>query len=103
MDFNEKVYELTRKIPKGKVSTYKSIADALGVKAYRAVGNALRRNPNPANTPCFKVVKSSGEIGGYCGPNPRKIKEKIRKLESEGITVEKGKIDLSKYLHKFDS
>ena len=45
-DFQEKVYGVVRKIPKGKVLTYKEIAAAIGnPKAYRAVGNALNKNP----------------------------------------------------------
>ena len=45
MNFSEKVYKLCKKIPKGKISTYKIIANKLNTKAYRAVGNALNKNP----------------------------------------------------------
>jgi methylated-DNA-[protein]-cysteine S-methyltransferase len=45
MRFEEKVWHKCKRIPKGKVSTYKEIAKALKTKAYRAVGNALRKNP----------------------------------------------------------
>jgi len=38
--FNEKCYELLRKVPKGKITTYRDLAHALGTRAYRAVGNA---------------------------------------------------------------
>jgi len=43
--FNEKCYSLIKKIPKGKITTYKCIAKALGTKAYKAVGNAMHNNP----------------------------------------------------------
>ncbi|MEK6893081.1 MAG: MGMT family protein [Nanoarchaeota archaeon] len=44
--FSENCYSLLRKVPKGRVTTYKSIAEALGSKAYRAVGNAMHKNPH---------------------------------------------------------
>ena len=56
MDFNEKCYELLKKIPKGKVTTYKEIAKALKTKAYRAVGNAMNKNPNPVEVPCPAII-----------------------------------------------
>ncbi len=95
MDFSEKVLELVSKIPEGKVSTYKQIAQAMGKSgSYRAVGNALRRNPMPIVIPCHRVVKSNGEIGGYS--KGKKLKKKL--LEDEGIPVEDGKVELEKYL-----
>ncbi|MEK6932666.1 MAG: MGMT family protein [Nanoarchaeota archaeon] len=101
MNFNEKVYKLCSKIPRGKVSTYKELAKALNSKAYRAVGNALRNNKYPNIIPCFRVIKNDGSIGGYCGKNPKNIKKKIFKLKLEGIIFNKGKIDMDKYLYKF--
>ena len=56
MNFNEKVWQLTKKIPKGKVTTYKLIAQKLKTKAYRAVGQALKRNPHAPKVPCHRVV-----------------------------------------------
>ncbi|MEM2989175.1 MAG: MGMT family protein, partial [Candidatus Bathyarchaeia archaeon] len=46
MGFDESVWALIERIPRGRVTTYKIIAERLGSKAYRAVGNACRRNPN---------------------------------------------------------
>lgn len=98
--FSEKVLELTRKIPRGKVTTYSEIARATGKPgASRAVGNALRRNACPDRIPCYRVVRSDGSAGGYSGVlNSR---EKIRRLERDGIMVRKGRMELGKYLHKF--
>ena len=62
MNFNQKCYELLSKIPKGKISTYKQIANILNTKAYRAVGNAMANNPNPIIVPCHRVIKSDGQI-----------------------------------------
>ena len=90
MDFQRKVLELTKKIPKGKVTTYKEIAKKMKTKAYRAVGNALKKNPYSPEVPCHRVVNSDGSLGGYQGKlNSRK---KIQLLKKEGIIVEKGRI-----------
>jgi|SRR3989344_1499090 len=97
MSFNDNVYELCKKIPKGKVSTYYEIARKLNTKAYRAVGNALNKNKDLINIPCFKIVNKNGELGGYA----LGLKEKIKRLEKERIEIENNKIDLKKYLHKF--
>lgn len=98
MNFNKKVWNLCKKIPKGRVSTYKEIAKALRTKAYRAVGNALNKNPNPVIVPCHRVVNSNGRIGGFS----QGIKKKILLLKKEGIQVKKNKIvDFEKKLFKF--
>lgn len=88
MTFADKVYELTKSIPKGKVSTYRELAHALNCKAYRAVGNALNKNPHWPEVPCHRIVKSDGTIGGFS----RGIKEKIKILRKEGIKIKKNKI-----------
>ena len=62
VDFNEKVYSLLRKVPKGKVTTYKELAEKLNTKAYRAVGQAMKCNPYAPEVPCHRVVSSSGKI-----------------------------------------
>ena len=99
MNFNGKCYQILKKVPKGKVTTYKEIAKALGTKAYRAVGNAMQKNPYAPTVPCHRVVKNNGSIGGYA----QGVKEKITLLKKEGIEVKNNKIDLEKYLHKFNS
>ncbi len=63
--FTEKVYEVVKKIPKGKTLTYKEVAKKAGSeKAFRAVGNILNKNFDP-QIPCHRVIKSNGELGGY--------------------------------------
>jgi len=49
--FSDKVYDLLRKVPKGRVTTYKEIAHALGSRAYRGVGQAMKRNPYAPDVP----------------------------------------------------
>jgi methylated-DNA-[protein]-cysteine S-methyltransferase len=102
MKFNEKIYELCKKIPKGKVSTYKLIGDKLNSKAYRAIGQALKHNKHPNEIPCFKIIKNNGQIGGYSGNNPKNISKKIKLLNKEGIKVKNNKIiNFKKVLYKF--
>ena len=93
----EKVYNLCRKIPKGKVSTYRGIAKALNSKAYRAVGNALNKNPYSPKVPCHRVIKTDGSLGGFAFG----VKNKEKLLIQEKVTIIDGKINLSKFEHNF--
>ena len=77
--FSTRVYNVVRKIPRGKVFTYQQVALLAGNgKAYRAVGNILNKNYNPS-IPCHRVIRSDGEIGGY----NRGEAEKARLLKEE--------------------
>jgi methylated-DNA-[protein]-cysteine S-methyltransferase len=95
--FNERCYDLLRKVPKGKVTTYKALAKALKSKAYRAVGNAMNKNPYAPKVPCHRVINSNGEVGGFANGT----KKKIEMLKKEGIEIKNNKIDLKKYMYKF--
>ena len=90
MRFKEKVYNLCKKVPRGKVATYKSIAEALGTKAYQAVGNALSANPYAPKVPCHRVVNSDLSIGGYEGK--KGSKEKAMLLKKEGVKIKNNKV-----------
>ena len=82
-DFQIKVWNEIKKIPKGSVRTYKEIAIAINhPKSYRAVANACKKNPHPIIIPCHRVIRSDGCIGGYFGKE--KIIEKINLLKDEG-------------------
>jgi methylated-DNA-[protein]-cysteine S-methyltransferase len=60
------VYDIVAQVPEGKVTTYGDIARVLGHPgASRAIGRILNRNPNPLTTPCHRVIKSDGKLGGY--------------------------------------
>ena len=83
MSFNDKCYELIRQVPKGKVTSYKEIFKALGTKAYRAVGTAMKKNKDLVNTPCHRVVKADGNLGEYVQGQARKQEL----LEAEGVQV----------------
>ncbi|MFH1505813.1 MAG: MGMT family protein [archaeon] len=97
-NFTQKIYNLARKIPKGKVTTYKILAEKTGSKAYRAVGSAMHNNPYWPKVPCHRVVNSNGSLGGFASGTKRKI----TLLKKEGIEVKKGKIvDFKKKLFRF--
>jgi O-6-methylguanine DNA methyltransferase len=90
-------------IPEGKVTTYGLIAKKLNTRAYRAVGNACRRNPYAPKVPCHRVVKSDGSIGGFGGKTSGKtVERKIKMLKREKVEIMNGKVvDLVKVLFKF--
>jgi len=103
MDFEERVWKLMERIPKGRVTTYSRIAKKLDSKAYRAVGNACRRNPYAPRVPCHRVVRSDGTVGGFGGKTSGKtVEEKIQMLRKENVEVRNGKIvDFEKVLFRF--
>ena len=62
---SKRIYEAVKKIPRGRVATYGQIAALAGnPKMSRAVGNALHKNPDPDNIPCYRVVNSKGRLSG---------------------------------------
>lgn len=96
--FSEKCYLMLRKVPKGKVTTYKLIARSMGTRAYRAVGNAMNRNPHVPLVPCHRVVKNNSKIGGFALGK----RKKIEMLKQEGIEIRKNRIvDFERRLYKF--
>ncbi|MEX2216437.1 MAG: MGMT family protein [Phycisphaeraceae bacterium] len=96
MNFNERVWALTVRIPRGSVATYASIARKLGSKAYRAVGNALNRNPFAPQVPCHRVVGSDGKLTGFAGG----LRKKAAMLREEGIEVRGDKVNVQAHAVK---
>ena len=91
MSFNQKVWALTARIPAGKVVRYADIARALKTTGYRAVGNALNRNPYAPAVPCHRVVGSDGSLTGFAGG----LEKKRQLLKGEGVTLrDNGKVEL---------
>ncbi len=96
--FSQQVYALCSQIPRGRVTTYKAIAEELGTQSYRAVGQALRVNPFAPHVPCHRVVRSNGAIGGFRGwKKGGMVMEKVKLLQEEKVAVIDGKIDLGTY------
>lgn len=98
-DLSKKVFEYLRLIPKGKVVTYKQVAEYLGNKGLsRVVGNILHKNPDGDKYPCYKVLNSKGELAKafvFGGEDEQK-----RRLEKDGIEVKNNKVDLKIYQWK---
>lgn len=91
-----KIYNAVRTIPKGKVATYKQIAEIAGnPKLARAVGNALHRNPDHSSIPCHRVVSSKGTLSKAYAFGELEGQKKF--LQEEGLEVTDGKVDLTKY------
>ena len=82
--FQTLVWAEIDKIPKGKTLTYKQIAVKIGKpSAARAVANACAQNPQPISTPCHRVIRSDGGIGGYSGEGGSEAKREL--LAKEGV------------------
>lgn len=81
-EFEKKVLKIVLKIPLGEVRSYKWVARKAGrPRAYRAVANALAKNPYPLIIPCHRVVKSSNDSGGYS--LGKALKRQLIKLEKK--------------------
>lgn len=101
--FSNQVYTQLKKVPAGKITTYKELANSLGTKGYQAVGTALKQNPYAPQVPCHRVVKSDGTLGGFMGfLTGETVEKKKQMLEKEGIEFEGDRIkDFDKKLFRF--
>lgn len=92
--FTQRIYTLTRQIPKGKVATYSQLAQLAGSpNAARAVGMMMKINPDAPHTPCHRVVSSGGELVGYSAYGG--IEQKKKLLIEEGVYFDNNKVNLS--------
>jgi len=90
-DLRRLTLELLLQIPKGRVTTYRALALALGdAIATRAVGQIMATNDRPDLYPCYKVVHSDGSVGEYSGPGGPQAK--IERLRAEGIPIRDGRV-----------
>lgn len=93
----EKIYEVVKKIPYGKVTTYGRIAAMAGNPHWsQVVGYALHSNPDPKNIPCYRVVNKEGKLSSAFAFGGENAQAEL--LESEGVKVVDGFVDLEKYL-----
>ncbi len=90
-ELREKIFKEVCKIKRGKIRSYKQIADRLKTSP-RAVAKILSQNLNPIKIPCHRVIRSDGKIGGYTFKGKRKDKMKIELLRKEGVRIKKGVI-----------
>jgi methylated-DNA-[protein]-cysteine S-methyltransferase len=91
-EFERAVYVATFRIPRGKVCTYKRIAEMIGrPRTYRAVANTLHKNPLHPIVPCHRVVRSDGAFGGEkLGAEQRR-----KQVEEEGVPMVDGKVRMT--------
>lgn len=92
----KRIYEAVKKIPRGRVATYGTIAALAGdPKMARAVGNALHKNKDPEHVPCYRVVNAGGKLADafvFGGINRQEAM-----LRDDGIEVLNGRVDLARY------
>ncbi len=95
----QKIYNVVSLIPKGKVLTYKRVAELAGIKNPRVVGFAMHSNKDYQHVPCHRVVGSTGKLTGYARGG---IQRKKEILEREGVYfLDKETVDLAKSLFIF--
>ncbi len=81
--FQLKVWNEVSKIQYGSTVSYKQLAQSLNSKAYRAIGQAVKRNPILIIVPCHRVIKNNGEIGGFIAGS--RIKKELLDLEAKNL------------------
>ena len=80
--FQVMVWKYLKTIPKGQIRTYKQVAKAIKRPlSYRAVANAIAKNPYSPLIPCHRVIKSDGTLGGFSAAGGLKAKKKLLKKE----------------------
>lgn len=87
--FQQEVWAALRNIPRGRVSTYADVAQAVGrPRSARAVGSACAANPRLVEVPCHRVVASCGRVGQYA----QGVDKKISLLQREGVEIENNRV-----------
>jgi len=91
--FQKRVYAALAQVPRGRVTTYKHLADCLGCRSCRAVGQALKRNPYAPDVPCHRVIASDLTPGGFMGRRGYAAsRRKVDLLAQEGVKFRAGKL-----------
>ena len=101
-EFQRRVYDTTRKIPRGRVTTYGYLAKAIGCRSSRAVGQALKVNPFAPEVPCHRVIRSDLTIGGFSGAlKGPQIEKKKTLLREEGVRFDGDRLSNPQDLYTF--
>ena len=95
--FNQRVYQITRRIPEGRVTSYGAIAAALGdPRKAREVGWALNVNPRDDPAPAHRVVNKEGKLSGGWAFGAPEVQRGL--LEAEGVTfLRDGRVDMARH------
>ena len=102
-DFRRRVYDAVSEVPRGKVTTYKLVAQRVGCGSCRAVGQALRRNPFAPRVPCHRVIASDLTLGGFAGAAAGpSLDRKRRLLAREGVRFTRSRLADPARLFRFD-
>lgn len=103
MNTFERIYEVVKKIPYGRVATYGQIAMLCGnPHLSQIVGYALHVNPDPENIPCFRVVNRFGETSRAFAFGGEDVQRNL--LEAEGVEFSAdGRVDLEKYIWRSEN
>ncbi|MHA1255080.1 MAG: methylated-DNA--[protein]-cysteine S-methyltransferase [Promethearchaeota archaeon] len=85
--FSLEVINYLIKVKYNQFTTYSEIGISINSKAFRAIGNIMRKNPLPLIIPCHRVLRKNGEIGGYMGKMDKEWQQKLKMdlLEMEGF------------------
>ena len=96
-NFKDKVIEISKKIPRGKVTTYGTVAVLAGLpRGARLVGGIMHFSGESQNLPWQRVINRHGYISTNCTEHPKQLQKAL--LEGEGIEVsDEFIIDLKKY------
>lgn len=93
----ERIYEVVRTIPKGKVATYGQVAAAAGNPRWaRVVGYALHNNPDPENIPCYRVVNREGRVSSAFAFGGGNRQRDLLSADGVGFLPD-GRVDMEKY------
>jgi len=102
--FQKRVYAALLRVPRGRVTTYQQLAEHLGCRSCRAVGQALKRNPYAPDVPCHRVIASDLTPGGFMGRRGgTALRRKLDLLAKEGVRFHAGKLAEPERLFFFDA
>ena len=91
-----RIYDVVRRIPRGKVASYGQVAALAGNRRWaRVVGYALHVNPDPEGIPCYRVVTKDGRVSeafAFGGGN-----RQIELLQADGVEFTDGRVDMKRY------
>ena len=94
--WDQKIWNVVAAIPSGRVASYGQVAELAGIgRAARMIGQSLGRAPDRATLPWHRVLNAQGRIS--IPKSSRAHKEQIRRLTSEGVIVDNGKVDMKRY------
>lgn len=93
----ERIYEVVRSIPRGRVATYGQVAAMAGNPRWaRVVGYALHVNPDPEGIPCYRVVNREGRTSPAFAFGGEDVQRQL--LERDGVAfLPDGRVDMARF------